>query len=147
MTSALNGEEITAWLGRSPFVAFMGLTLVDLGADGLSLGMDFRPEFGRSPGSEPRWHGGVVAALIDTAGDFALIAMTGSAPPTVNFRVDYLRPAVGARLTATARIRKAGRWIGFVDVDVIDPDGRLVAIGRANYAVVEGSSRNDVLPQ
>lgn len=136
MTSALNREEIVAWLGRSPFVAFMGLTLVDLAADGPSLAMDFRPEFARSSGSEPRWHGGVVAALIDTAGDFALIAITGKAPPTVNFRVDYLRPAVGSRLTATARIRKAGRQVGFVDVDVLDPDGRLVAIGRANYTVV-----------
>jgi uncharacterized protein (TIGR00369 family) len=135
MTSALKEEEIVAWLGRSPFVAFMGLTLLDLTADRLSLAIEFRPEFARSLGGEPRWHGGVVAALIDTAGDFALIATTGKAPPTVNFRVDYLRPAVGNRLTATARIRKTGRQVGFVDVDVLDPDGRLVAIGRANYAV------------
>ena len=137
MSTESGKQGLEAWLARSPFVAFMGLALVETFADGLTLEAAFRPEFGRSNDGEPRWHGGVVAAMIDTAGDFALIAICGFAPPTINFRVDYLRPVTGEHLRAVARIRKSGRMIGFVDVDVIDHDGKLVAVGRANYATLK----------
>jgi uncharacterized protein (TIGR00369 family) len=56
--------------------------------------------------------------------------------PTINFRVDYLRPAVNTALTATARVRRAGRSVGVVDVDVADGEGRLIAVGRASYATL-----------
>ncbi len=55
--------------------------------------------------------------------------------PTINFRTDYLRPAIGTDLTVVAQIQKAGRTVGVVDVDVLDDKGRLMAVGRASYAV------------
>ncbi|MGV0820638.1 PaaI family thioesterase [Martelella sp. AMO21009] len=138
MSDTATIEKLTPFLARSPFVAFMGIELAMIGADGLTLTARYRPEFARSPGDEPQWHGGVVAALIDTAGDVALIANLDFAPPTINMRVDYLRPAKGEMLRAVASIRKTGRSIGFVDIDVFDPQDRLVAIGRANYATTAG---------
>ena len=36
----------------------------------------------------------------------------GGGVPTINLRIDYLRPAVGGSLTGTARVRRAGRWKG-----------------------------------
>jgi acyl-coenzyme A thioesterase PaaI-like protein len=35
----------------------------------------------------------------------------------------------------TATVRRAGRTVGVVDVDVMDEKGALVAIGRATYAM------------
>lgn len=136
MTAPLQRADIEAWLDRSPFVSFLGLSVLDAdpAAPALTMRMPLRPEFLRTAGAADRWHGGVIAALIDTVGDFALIMLHGAAPPTVNMRIDYLRPIVGAFVTATATVRKTGRSIGFVDVDVRAPDGELVAIGRANYA-------------
>ena len=58
--------------------------------------------------------------------------------PTINFRVDYLHPAVNTALTATARVRRAGRSVGVVDVDVSDAKGNLLAIGRASYSTQSG---------
>jgi len=58
--------------------------------------------------------------------------------PTINFRVDYLRPAAVATLRATATVRKAGRSIATVDIDVADENDRLVAIGRATYSASAG---------
>jgi uncharacterized protein (TIGR00369 family) len=58
--------------------------------------------------------------------------------PTINFRVDYLRPAMTARLTATATVRRAGRTVAIVDIDVEDGEGRLVAVGRGCYATQPG---------
>lgn len=53
------------------------------------------------------------------------------------FRRCFFRPVTGEHLRAVARIRKSRRMIGFVDMDVIDPDGKLVDVGRANYATLK----------
>ncbi len=97
--------------------------------------LPMRPEFERGRDSG-QWHGGPIAAVIDTVGDYALVMSLGRGLPTINFRVDYLRPAVGTGLTATARVRRAGKSVGVVDVDVADDQGRIVAIGRATYSTL-----------
>jgi acyl-coenzyme A thioesterase PaaI-like protein len=35
-----------------------------------------------------QWHGGPIAAIADTVGDYALMMLLGRPSPTVNFRVD-----------------------------------------------------------
>ena len=99
--------------------------------------MELRPELERMPGTG-QWHGGAIAGLIDTAGDFALVLNSGGPVPTINFRVDYLRPATTRKLTATATVRRAGRTVGVVDIDVADEQGRLVAVGRGCYGTQPG---------
>jgi len=90
-----------------------------------------REEFGgRGDGG---WHGGPIASVIDTVGIFALSSVVGRAGPTINFRVDYLKPAA-KDLTVVGKVRRAGRTVGVSDVDVYDADGSLVAIGRATYS-------------
>ena len=86
---------------------------------------------GRAPG---QFHGGPIAAFIDTVGDYVLVMLLGGGVPTINFRVDFLRPAVSSALLGTGRLRRAGRTIGVVDVDVHDAEGRLVAVGRGCYS-------------
>ena len=81
--------------------------------------MPLAPEFERHPGTG-QFHGGVIASLIDVAGDFALVILLGGGVPTINLRIDYLRPAGGNRLKAIASVRRAGRTIGVVDIDVVD---------------------------
>jgi uncharacterized protein (TIGR00369 family) len=124
-------------LGISPFIAFLGLTVTvaDPVLQLVSMTLPMRPEFERGAGSG-QWHGGPIAAVIDTVGDYALVMMLGRPLPTINFRVDYLRPAINTALIATARVRRAGRSVGVVDVDVIDNDGNLVAVGRAAYSTL-----------
>jgi uncharacterized protein (TIGR00369 family) len=63
---------------------------------------------------------------------------SGGGVPTINFRTDFLRPGSGASLVATATIRRAGRTIGVVDVDVHDLESRLVAVGRGCYSTQVG---------
>ncbi|MCX7153104.1 MAG: PaaI family thioesterase, partial [Proteobacteria bacterium] len=95
--------------------------------------MSMRPEFERVAGSG-QFHGGVIAALIDTVGDYALIAQLGVGVPTINFSVDFLRAATGPTLEAVACVRRNGRTIGVVDIEVFDSRGALVAVGRGCYA-------------
>jgi uncharacterized protein (TIGR00369 family) len=140
MTDTPSLEDLQTRLDRSPFIRFLGLRVerLDPEREEITLRMPMRPELERGAGSG-QFHGGAIASLIDTAGDYALIALLGIAGvPTIDFRVDFLRPAVDAELAATARIRRAGRTIGVVDVDVRDTAGRLVAVGRGCYGTSEG---------
>jgi uncharacterized protein (TIGR00369 family) len=135
----LTKEQLQQGLARSSFIAFMGFEVLEADPERpeVSMRMAMRPEFERGPGSK-QWHGGPIAALIDTVGDYALVMMLRRPLPTINFRVDYLRPAIDTALTATARVRRAGKSVGVVDVDVYDDKRNLVAIGRATYSTLAG---------
>lgn len=131
----LSIAALQAKLDDSPFSAFLGLTVVaaDAAREEITIRAPFRPELERGAGTR-QWHGGPIASVIDTVGDFALIMLIGRGLPTINFRVDYLRPAIGTDLIVTARVRRNGRSVGVSDVDVFDERGTLLAIGRASYA-------------
>lgn len=133
----LSAAEIQARLSHSAFIRFLDLQVVsaDAGREEVVMRMPMRPELERGPGSG-QFHGGPIAAFIDTVGDYVLAMLLGGGVPTVNFRVDFLRPAVSAALVGTGRLRRAGRTVGVVDVDVHDAEGRLVAVGRACYTTM-----------
>jgi len=135
----LTAERIQAMLDGSPVIRFFGMQVaaIDAAAGRLVLAMELRSELERRPGTG-QWHGGALAGLIDTAGDFAVALGLGAVVPTINFRVDYLRPAMTPRLTASAIVRRAGRTVAVVDIDVEDDEGRLVAVGRGCYATHPG---------
>jgi uncharacterized protein (TIGR00369 family) len=136
MTEPLTAAELQERLAVSPFIRFLGLvvTEADPARQRVTMTLEMRPEFERIAGSG-QWHGGPIAGVIDTVGDYALVMTVGRPLPTINFRVDYLRPAVNTALTVTAQVRRAGRSVGVVDVEVMDAAGALVAIGRATYAM------------
>ena len=136
MTTPLDQNRIEAMLKQSPFISFLGLTVIGLDADKQEIVMrsPMRPEFEREPGTK-QWHGGPIASIIDTVGDYALVTFVGRGLPTINFRVDYFRPAIDTALISTGRVRRLGRTVGVADVDVHDEKGALIAIGRATYAI------------
>ena len=139
MSEPISVEGLQAIMDRSPFIRFFGMRIeaADAAAGTLVLAMELRPEWERRAGTG-QWHGGALASLIDTAGDFAVAAGLGAPVPTINFRVDYLRPAMTPRLVATAQVRRAGRTVAVVDIDVHDAEGRLVAVGRGCYGSQPG---------
>jgi len=131
----LGKDELQKRLAHSAFIDFLNLTVLSADPDKQELVMRaaMRPEFERGRGTG-QWHGGPIAAIIDTVGDYALVMLLGRPLPTVNFRVDHLRPAIGTALIATARVRRNGKLVGIVDIDATNEAGQLVAIGRATYA-------------
>ena len=123
----------------SPFIRTLGLEIVkmDYDASELTVRMPLAPHLERREGTK-QFHGGGLAALIDTVGDFALGMILGGGIPTMNLRVDYLKPAVGDGVTAVARVRRRGRTSAVIDIDVSDDKGSLVAIGRGTYVPIVG---------
>jgi uncharacterized protein (TIGR00369 family) len=135
----LSAEQIQAAFDASPFLAFLGLRVMALDHDAatLTVVMPMKPELERRLGTG-QFHGGPIAAFIDSVGDYAIGMALGGGVPTINLRIDYLRPAVGGALTGTARVRRAGRTVALVDVDVYDEQQTLVAVGRGTYSGQRG---------
>lgn len=135
----LEAADIQARFDRSPFIGFLGLKVlvVDHAKSTFSARMPLRPELARTPGSK-QFHGGPIASFIDTVGDYAIGMLVGGGVPTINLRIDYLRPSVGDYLDATAIVRRAGKSTAVIDIDVFGPDGKLVAVGRGTYSPITG---------
>ena len=74
-------------------------------------------------------HGGVLAALADTAGGLAsyMACPLGTRVATVEMKINYLEGVERGSITADARVVRIGRHLSVVDCDVTDNAGRLVA--------------------
>jgi uncharacterized protein (TIGR00369 family) len=74
-------------------------------------------------------HGGVYCDLADAAMGYAYAATLGEGETftTVELKINFLRAVRRATLTAEARVVKAGSTLGFVECDVTDQAGTLVA--------------------
>ncbi|CAN5919505.1 hypothetical protein BH11PSE3_BH11PSE3_28030 [soil metagenome] len=135
----LTKDELQAMLDKSPFISFLGLKVTEAepANERITMTCAMRPEFERGAGTG-QWHGGPLAAIIDTVGDYALIMALRRGLPTINFRVDSLQPAIKTGPVITAQMRSASKSVGVVDVDVFNEQKALLAVGRATYSTLPG---------
>lgn len=97
-----------------------------------------------------RLHGGVISATLDAMGGLAVMAAIGARhldePPTqrlqrfgklgtIDLRVDYLRPAIGALFRCDAEVLRLGSRVANTRMSFTDEQGRLLAVGAAAYIV------------
>jgi uncharacterized protein (TIGR00369 family) len=90
----------------------------------------------KGPGEEihgEQSHGGVLAALIDLAADWAMVKQTGRGVPTIDLRVDYHRPALRGDLIAHGKVVRAGSQFATAEARIFDLHGKLIASGRGTY--------------
>jgi uncharacterized protein (TIGR00369 family) len=73
-------------------------------------------------------HGGVLAALADTAGGLAsyMACPPGTRVATIEMKINYLEAVEGGSVIAEANVVRIGRHIAVVDCDVRDGSRRLV---------------------
>jgi uncharacterized protein (TIGR00369 family) len=101
----------------------------------VTIRLAFREDLARAKGDKA-FHGGVIAALIDLAGHAAVAIKIGRMAPTIDLRIDYMRPAEGDAVIAHAKLLKAGRSVARVDIDIRDTQDRSVALGRGTFSTV-----------
>jgi uncharacterized protein (TIGR00369 family) len=132
MSADLTLEQVQALITRAPFHQWLGLTVVAVGDDTIEIKAKWREEWVVNP--ERRYtHGGILAALIDLAADFAMIRKTGRGVPTIDMRVDYHRAAMPGDLTARGKVVRFGGQFSTAEAEIIDADGKLIATGRGTY--------------
>lgn len=119
-----------------PFNRYLGIRGGSAEKGKSVLVLPVRPEFVGDT-RRPALHGGVVSALIDTAGGLAAWSALeeNESVSTVDLTVDYLEPA-GLRgdLRAAAELLRKGNRVCHVRVRVTQ-DGTLVAEGRGVYNI------------
>src|SRR5579859_1913093 len=132
MSDDLTIEKVQALITRGPYHQWLGLKVTALGEDSIELKATWREEWVVNP--DKRYtHGGILAALVDLAADWALVARTGRGVPTLDMRVDYHRPAMPGDLLARGRAIKWGGQFSVAQAEVFDKDDALVASGRGLY--------------
>jgi len=118
------------------FIASLGITVDRWEPDGVRLVMPFDERL-TNDGKE--YHGGAIAALVDTAGASAVWAGhdfdRGLRASTVSMTVNYTGRGAGD-LVADARCTKRGRDLSFADISVTDTAGSPVATGILVYRIV-----------
>ena len=125
-------EKLQELISRGPFNQWLNFTVLKTGDDGVEVKAAWREEWVVNP--ERRYtHGGILAAIIDVAADFAIAAKLGRPVPTIDMRVDYHKAAMPGDITAKARVVRMGSPYSTSEAYLYDKDGALVASGRGTY--------------
>ena len=126
-------EHVQQLISRAPYHQWLGLKVVALHDDGIEIRATWREEWVVNP--EARYtHGGILAALVDMAADWAMVVKAGRAFPTVDLRVDYHAPAMPGDLSCRGKIIRLGGTFSTCEATIMDASGKLLASGRGTYS-------------
>jgi uncharacterized protein (TIGR00369 family) len=135
--TAIGIEQLQALITRGPFNRWLNFTVVKSDDEGLEIRAAWREEWVVNP--DRRYtHGGILAAIVDVAADYAIAARLGQPVPTIDLRVDYHKAAMPGDLTAKARVVRMGSQFTTAEAYVYDSEGALVASGRGTYLTRTG---------
>jgi uncharacterized protein (TIGR00369 family) len=132
MSQEMTIERVQTMIMRAPYHQWLGLKVNAVLDDGIELTATWREEWVVNP--ERRYtHGGVLAALIDLAADWAMIKKLGRPVPTIDLRVDFHSPALPGDLSCRGKIVKVGSQFSSSESFIFDVSGKLLASGRGTY--------------
>lgn len=106
------GQQV---LASQPFSVLLGTQLTVFIDEAVELHLPLREELKQQNGFA---HGGVLSYLADNALTFAGGAKLGPAVLTAEYKINYLRPAVGHKLIARASVIYAGKTTATCRCDV-----------------------------
>ncbi|HEY0878617.1 MAG TPA: thioesterase family protein [Zeimonas sp.] len=134
---------------RISFNRVLGVRVESFDPAAARISFEMRPEF-VGHYLYGRLHGGVISAVLDSAGGFALMCAIAekfraddtaqvmqrfARMGTIDLRVDFLRQGIGRRFEASARTTRLGGRIGSVQCALADENGGLIATSSAAYVV------------
>ncbi|MFN3943970.1 MAG: PaaI family thioesterase [Allosphingosinicella sp.] len=130
-------QAIFARFDTPPCARTLGWRLVDADPEAgtLKVAMEGRREFLNPAGFV---QGGFLAAMLDEAMGPAVLVKSGGAlfTPTVNLNVSFLAPARPGELTAVSRVVQLGKSIAYLEAELFDAGGTLVARATAAARLV-----------
>jgi len=85
-------------------------------------------------------HGGILCDIADAAMGiaFASTLAPGESFTTIELKINFLRPVRQAQLRAEGRVVQRGRTVGYVECEVTDENGKLVAKSNSTCLVLRG---------
>jgi uncharacterized protein (TIGR00369 family) len=87
------------------------------------------------------FHGGAIGTLADVAAGYAAMTLVGIGQDvlTVEYKINFLRPATGALLRADGQVIRAGRSIIVASAQVFDDKQRVCAVLQQTVVPAPGS--------
>jgi uncharacterized protein (TIGR00369 family) len=132
-------EHARAIFEKAPFAADLGIVLSDLGPGWCETVLTVAPKHRQQDGYV---HAGVQATMADhTAGGAAgTLVRAGELVLTAEYKINFLRPAVGERLRCRATVLKPGRTLIVAESEVYsvrDGEEKMVAKAMVTLAPVQ----------
>ena len=109
--------EVGASFARQGLMQGIGAALAELGPGRCRIELPFSDLVGQQQGF---FHGGIIGAVADTAGGYAALTLlpADSEVLTLEYKINFLRHAAGARLAAEGMVLRSGRSVTVTRVDV-----------------------------
>jgi len=134
---------------RIVFNQLLGLKITAVEPERVVARIDMRPEL-VGHFAYNRLHGGVISAGLDAMGGLACMAAIGARHMdelpeqrlhrfaklgTIDLRIDYLRPGIGAHFELSAEVLRLGSRVASTRMEFRGPDGKLLSCGSGAYIV------------
>ena len=136
MSTPSGADVMAQFIPQSPFVTKLGIVADTLDAEEVRIRMPWDPG---NVTLGDMVHGGAIAALADVtvmAAAWAGVAAADSLRGvTTSMAIQFLAPARATDLIGVGRVLRSGKTLVNCDVDVVTPDGELVAKAIATYKV------------
>ena len=136
--TTLQRDGIQKKLSNNPVVEFVGIKLVKVVPGRSHLVLPHRQELKNSMGL---LQGGILGVLADVAGGVSLYSVLPDPVqvviPTIEFKLNFLRPAGGQDVIALGRVAHHGRRIAVCQVDLSTESETLLATGIFTYMIRE----------
>ena len=131
------------------FNRVLGLEITQIAPERVTACITMKPELIGHYGHQ-RIHGGVISAGLDAMGGLAVMAAIGARHMdevplqrlqrfaklgTIDLRVDYLRPGIGASFELRAEVLRLGSRVASTRMEFLDSQGKLLSSAAAAYIV------------
>jgi len=90
-------------------------------------------------------HGGILCDLSDAAMGMAFVSTLApdESFTTVDLKINFFRPVWQTELRAEAHVVNRGKSVGYVECEITDSDGKLVAKATSTCFVLRGGQAKD----
>ncbi|MGV3760112.1 MAG: PaaI family thioesterase [Actinomycetota bacterium] len=130
-------RAVAELMPATPYLAGLGVEIERYEPDEATVRLPFREDL---TNDGTHYHGGVIAAVVDTAGaaaawsghDFA----KGARASTIAMSIQYVGACKRSDLVCHARAVKRGKELTFTEITATDGDGAIVAHAVQTYRIV-----------
>ena len=125
-----------ASLERAPFSAILGLKIVSAENGDAVVRMPFSEKLLNDGGPKVPIHGGAIASLADFSACAAIWSLDDTQRSmTVSMTVNFTGPGIQSDLIATAKVRRSGKRLASINVEIRDQAALLVADAMVTYKI------------
>jgi uncharacterized protein (TIGR00369 family) len=134
--AAQDRSVIIQTLERAPFAALLNLKIESAAGGAATVRMPFDLRILNEGGPAAPIHGGAIAALADVAACAAVWSLADTTrTATISITVNYTGFAVNSDLVAHARVKRRGKRIASLSVEVVDASDALIADALVTYKI------------